>query len=359
MHLACPDSASTTLYTAPIIFDRNAHQVPGIVCVADVLWCAAGLSGLYPGSTISPPTSVYSIPLELADRVGGWDTGPEAIGEDLHMYLKCFFALNGHLTSRTVRSPVSQTNVTGPEGVGLVGYIGGVSARYRQALRHMWGSLDSGYALKKCVELWRRRRLCWCLYRPLHAVPNEIADELLSRMENDGFLEYQMERGHTQAVRVPLLPPHWLKIFLLFNRLFEAHFLPTHITVLIVISTLYRALVPADSGPFSIAWTFVATDILRAVGMVALLIYFYSYQEYHRIALEYRRSEMVAAGLADGMRGSFSGRSWTNVLGCVWIPLVAPLYGSIPAIHAQLSHFWTMDLVYVVSNKAVGGKIQA
>jgi hypothetical protein len=169
MHLACPDSASTTLYTASIIFDRNAHQVPGIVCVADVLWCAVGLSGLYPGSTISPPTSVYSVPLGMADRVGGWDTGREAIGEDLHMYLKCLFAFNGHLISRTVRSPASQTNVTGPEGVGLVGYVGGVSARYRQALRHMWGSLDSGYALKKCVELWRRRRRFLCLYRPLHA----------------------------------------------------------------------------------------------------------------------------------------------------------------------------------------------
>ena len=189
--------------------------------------------------------------------------------------------------------------------------------------------------------------------------PNEIADELLSRMENDGFLGYQMKRGHTQAVRVPRLPPHWLNILLLFHRLFEAHFLPTHITVLIVISTLYRALVPADSGPFSIAWTFVATDILRAVEMVALLIYFYSYQEYHRIALKSCRSEMVAAGLADGMRGSFSGKPWKNVLGCVWIPLVAPLYDSIPAFHAQLPHFWTIDLVYVVSNKTVRGKIQA
>jgi hypothetical protein len=91
--------------------------------------------------------------------------------------------------------------------------------------------------------------------------------------------------------------------------------------------------------------------------MVALLIYFYSYQEYHRIALESCRSEMVAAGLADGMR--VVGGSWKNVLGCVWIPLVAPLYGSIPAIHAQLSHFWAIDLVYVVSNKTVGAKIEA
>src|ERR1700694_631464 len=80
MHLAYPETATTTLYSAPIIFDRNAHLVPAIVRVADVLWCAAGLSGLYNTSSIRPPTSVYSIPLELADRVGGWDAGPEAIG---------------------------------------------------------------------------------------------------------------------------------------------------------------------------------------------------------------------------------------------------------------------------------------
>jgi hypothetical protein len=199
MHLACPDSASTSLYTAPIIFDRNAHQVPGIVCVADVLWCTAGLSGLYPGSTISPPTSVYSVPLELADRVGGWDTGPEVISEDLHMYLECFFALNDHLTSRTVRSPVSQTHVTGPEGVGLVGYVGGVSARYRQALQHMWGSLDSGYALKKCVELWRRRRRSSCLYR-IFMLPR-------TKSPTSYFLEWKMMASWSTRWKMDTLKP--------------------------------------------------------------------------------------------------------------------------------------------------------
>jgi hypothetical protein len=69
------------------------------------------------------------------------------------MYLKCFFALNGHLTTRTVTSPVSQTNVTGNGEIGIAGYAQGLLARYKQALRHMWGSLDSGYALIMAIKI--------------------------------------------------------------------------------------------------------------------------------------------------------------------------------------------------------------
>jgi hypothetical protein len=168
MHMAYPETATTTLYSAPIIFDRNAHNVPAIVRVADILWCAAGLSGLYSGSTIAPPTSVYSLPLELVDRVGGWDCDKEAIGEDLHMYLKCFFALNGNLTNRTVLSPISQSNVTGGGAKGLRGIYIDMQARYKQALRHMWGALDTGFALRKVVELWQERKHTTRAFRPLH-----------------------------------------------------------------------------------------------------------------------------------------------------------------------------------------------
>jgi len=168
MHLAYPETANTTLYSAPIIFDRNAHLVPMLVRVADVLWCAAGLSGLYNTSSIRPPTSVYTVPLDLVDRVGGWDADSEAIGEDLHMYLKCFFALNGNLTTRTVLAPVSQSNVTGG-GKGFRGQFENYKARYKQAMRHMWGALDSGYAIRSLVDMWRERKTTVRTYRPLHA----------------------------------------------------------------------------------------------------------------------------------------------------------------------------------------------
>lgn len=168
IHLEYPELAQTTLYSAPILFDRNAHLVPTVVRVADILWCAAGLSGLYASSSIRPPTSVYSLPLKLVDRVGGWDTDPEAIGEDLHMYLKCFFALNGNLTSRTVLAPVSQTSVCSDEK-GYRGVIADVRARYAQALRHMWGALDTGYAMRRMVKLWKGRKTTIQSFKPLHS----------------------------------------------------------------------------------------------------------------------------------------------------------------------------------------------
>jgi Glycosyl transferase family group 2 len=168
MHIRYPQTAPTTVYTPPIIFDRNAHLVPILVRVADIQWCAGGISGLYSGSWIGPPTSVYSLPLGLADKVGGWDAHCEAIGEDLHMYIKCFFALNGNLTRRTVLSPASQTNVSS-DLKGARGIAGGINARYKQGLRHMWGSLDSGYALRHLVSLWKDRKCRIRTFRPLHS----------------------------------------------------------------------------------------------------------------------------------------------------------------------------------------------
>jgi hypothetical protein len=167
MHRKYPKTAATTLYAAPIVFDRNAHMVSALVRIADIQWCAGGISGLYTRSSIRPPTSVYSLPLGLADKAGGWDSDREAIGEDLHMYAKCFFALNGTLTTRTILALVSQTNVS--SGLkGAKGKIGDCGARYKQALRHMWGSLDSGYALRKVVKVWRERKCNVRTFRPLH-----------------------------------------------------------------------------------------------------------------------------------------------------------------------------------------------
>jgi len=146
------------MYVPPIIFDRNAHQVPCLVRVADVLWAAAGLSGHYQSSSICPPTSVYSLALSLVDRAGGWDAGEDAIGEDLHMYIKCFFALNGNLTTRSIFSPASHSNVHS-DGEGIRGFYEDIMARYKQALRHMWGALDSGFVLRSVSNMFGRKRL--------------------------------------------------------------------------------------------------------------------------------------------------------------------------------------------------------
>ena len=75
-----------TLYMPPIIFDRNAHMVPMLVRSADLMWCGAGLSCYQKQPSradIGIPTSVYTLPLPLVSLARGWDTGPDAIGEDM------------------------------------------------------------------------------------------------------------------------------------------------------------------------------------------------------------------------------------------------------------------------------------
>jgi hypothetical protein len=65
---------------------------------------------------------------------------------------------------------------------------------------------------------------------------------------------------------------------------------------------------------------------------------------------------MVKAGLANGM--DFSRRSLKNN----WydyfaIPVVAPLYGTIPSAQALICQLWGQDLVYTVSKKATRRQI--
>lgn len=150
MHIRFPQTAETTIYVPPIIFDRNAHAVPALVRIADIIWAGGGLSGHC--SIIRPPTSVYSMDLSLVRRVDGWDADEVAIGEDLHMYIKCFFALNGNLTTRTVLSAASQSNVC-PGAKGVRGWYKNCTARYKQALRHMWGALDSGFVARELLKM--------------------------------------------------------------------------------------------------------------------------------------------------------------------------------------------------------------
>ncbi|PTD12449.1 hypothetical protein FCULG_00003747 [Fusarium culmorum] len=354
MHLSYSATALTTVYSAPMIFDRNAHSVPALVRVADILWGAAGMSGLYPGSSIAPPTSVYSLPLDLIDRVGGWDCGSEAIGEDLHMYIKCFFALNGNLTSRVIYSPVSQSNVTGGGGL-----LKDARARYKQALRHMWGALDTGFALCKLVQLWKDRKQTCRAYRPLHYTLSDTNDVAIPEtyMDDEQSGHPYADNGIFSSIQKDTVEqPHWERIFYMMHRLFEAHFLPVHMAILVVTSALYVKLTENNDDPRNLAWIFSWCNIIRIYGFFQIAVYVSLYESYHQAGVSGREREMVKAGLADGM--DFSRRSlkknWHDYLA---IPIVAPLYGTIPSAQALICQLWGQDLIYTVSKKATRRQI--
>jgi hypothetical protein len=144
--------------------------------------------------------------------------------------------------------------------------------------------------------------------------------------------------------------PNYQRLLILFHRLFEAHFLPVQMNTLIVASTLWMWVTEGAGDIHGVNWIFRVCNVLRALGFMEVALYLALYEGFHRICVETREKEMSDAGLTKGMH--FSRREVkTNFIDYVMVPLVAPIFGSIPCAQAQIFHFWTLDLVYTVSKK--------
>lgn len=136
----------------------------------------------------------------------------------------------------------------------------------------------------------------------------------------------------------------------MYHRLFEAHFLPVQMTILVVASTLYMWVTEGTADIHGVAWIFEVCKYLRTAGFMEVAFMLFIYENFHRVAVSVREKEMSDAGLARGM--NFSHRHVRkNFIDYVMVPLVAPMYGAIPCAWAQISHFWTLDMVYTVSKK--------
>lgn len=306
LHYQHITEADRSIYCCPIIFDRNSHESPILVRCADLLWGFAGLSTMFPGSSLAIPTSVYSLPLSLAEKVGGWDSDPTAIGEDMHMLLKCYFETAGNVVSRVIYVPASQCNVSSDQGRGWRRTVDTLRARYRQALRHMWGSLDSGFAVRRSVGYLRFHRRCLFL-RPRH--------------------------------------------FALLHLLWEAHFLPCHLAILMIFSTFYTLWNPAVRQDPVLSWAFSFTDTLRTCGFLGMNVCLGLYERWHALSLNARMQDMHEANIYDT---GCSRRNWSNpkyLAERIIFPVAGTLFGAVPTLHAVFSHFYTDRLVYRVSKK--------
>ncbi|KIW96592.1 uncharacterized protein Z519_01983 [Cladophialophora bantiana CBS 173.52] len=342
-----------TLYMPPIIFDRNAHLVPQMVRIADLMWCGAGLSCFTSkptGSTIAIPTAVYTLPLPLVCLAGGWDTGSEAIGEDMHMMLKCYFAANGRMKIRSIPSPASQCNVTTGKA-GVRGWLANHSARYAQGLRHMWGCLDTGYAVRQ-----------WC---KIGAEPNphdqstpssETSSSDSGRPNRPRHVEICLKLSQ-HALHGPSLRRFTWRNLILFSRLFEAHFLPIHLFLVLLASAIYTALPYPITSCRLLTAAMDLTSVLRGISFALMTIYFVIfYERYHGACIEAREREMRRAGLYEELADEFSYRrrfSLITMADYVLFPIAGTVFGSVPLLQAIVSHFWTEKLVYLVSAKPV------
>ena len=285
--------------------------------------------------------------MTLAGQVGGWDTGPESVGEDMHMYLKCYFKTKGHCQVKIIYSPASQSNVHSDEK-GIRGVYANLNSRYKQALRHMWGSLDSGYAIQKGIEsLWNKND-----EKLTEWLQSSAPEDRVPRWVNDSNLTHFTPPNLYESDRPRPTKFNKVNLFLVYHRLFEAHFLPLHLAIALISGIAYGAAVPPTVTNPLLLWSLGFCGTVRFIGFCGTCLFLYLYESYHSVCVKNREDEMKRAGLWEDMQEGFAHRSWKkNFTDYCAIPVNGILFAAAPALVAEISHFWTDQLVYTVSAK--------
>lgn len=132
-----PDKRNLRIFQAPILHIKNYHRQPSPVIVGTMFTTMQELAATGDPNAVQFPYSTYSLSLELARRVDGWD--PEWIAEDWHMGLKCWLCTLGNCRVEPILLPIC--NFTPEDET----WWGTVNARWSQAKRHALGFSDLGY----------------------------------------------------------------------------------------------------------------------------------------------------------------------------------------------------------------------
>lgn len=126
-----------TLWQSPIFHVKNYHRQPMPLIVGTMFTAMAEIAVLSDPNAVRFPYSTYSLSMNLATHVGGWD--PEWIAEDWHMGIKCFLLTFGESQVQPIFLPT--VNYTPEED----SWLGTCNARWQQAKRHALGFSDMAY----------------------------------------------------------------------------------------------------------------------------------------------------------------------------------------------------------------------
>ncbi|KAJ3074250.1 hypothetical protein HDU98_011742 [Podochytrium sp. JEL0797] len=241
---ASPSQRKIMMFMPSTVFDRNSDKVPILVRTCDTYWSLGVMSNMYDASPVKLPCSAYSISMDLCIAVNFWDAGPESIGEDLHMYLKCFFSTSGNVIIKPIYSAVSCCNIEGAASntsSKVVKFYNGLCARYDQAKRHLWGSLDTAYIIKRTI---------YALFAPGY--------DAVIPMKNLGKEDPHAETTNQKGFDLS-------RLRCLFHRVLETHCLMGHFAILGLVRSVMAQLplavetvVGPQMLPVAVRWGFPA-----------------------------------------------------------------------------------------------------
>ncbi len=126
-------------WQAPIRYHGNLYEVSPLLRLVNVYTTTTELAYLMANWWQSLPISSYSLSLHLVERVASWDG--DVIADEWHMYIKAFFAEDGDMAVTPIFLPFLVNVVAGDT------LWDSVKNRYRQTVRHAWGSKEIGYTV--------------------------------------------------------------------------------------------------------------------------------------------------------------------------------------------------------------------
>lgn len=138
-------------------------------------------------------------------------------------------------------------------------------------------------------------------------------------------------------------------------RLFEAHFMPVHLVVILVASSIYSQRTPIDLVPHVLKVALDVSAYCRFIGYVLMLGFFWRFQAYHKLCVSLRKEEMSAVGLlqeledADGFSSNLF--QLAGLAEAATFPVGGVIFGALPALQAIISHVFTERIAYIVSLK--------
>lgn len=141
---ALDDNRYMRFWQAPMRYHGNIWEINPLLRIVNAYATAFELSYLASPWWLAMPMSSYALSLRLLDMSGYWDG--DVIADEWHMFIKAYFARGGDVSLKEIMLPFMADATIGNN------LLDELTERYRQTLRHAWGSKEVGYMIAKMME---------------------------------------------------------------------------------------------------------------------------------------------------------------------------------------------------------------
>ncbi|CAG8742956.1 5384_t:CDS:2 [Gigaspora margarita] len=300
-----------TICSPPIFFSRNALDVPAAVRVTDIMWSI----------------------MVLAEQVGFWDTDKDAVGEDLHMWLKCFFKTGGVARSVPIFVPINLTNVQ------TTGYFSNIYARFVQAKRHYNGVADVAYSLKSAFS----------------GEQHSTTDTESLLLSSSIMPVYNPSSGKRPSC---LMSCSFFDKLVVVLHVLEAHMIPcTSGWLMFAAVPITQFLLISAYSPISSYYPSFQNPIVTSE------FYAYMFSLVQAVSVLLPMPLLLCAMLYEGLhktvdaelfkKGTNETRTWRNYTDYAWLPVSAWLFMTLPSTLACVKRLTRSNDKYVVAAKNI------